>query len=670
MSKSGKTAATAQIKRKHSELKERVNYHNERYHTLDKPEISDYDFDQLFGELLQLENEHDGLDLSDSPTQRVGGDAIAAFKKVDHRLPMISLSNSYNEEDIKEFNARIKKFLRNDKDVEYFAELKLDGLSMELVYENGQLVRALTRGDGVTGEDVTHNVRTIKSIPLKISHKKLLEVRGEILINKKDFVEMNQAYEEAGEMVFANPRNAAAGTIRQLDPKIAASRPLQFFAYALGAYDGITFDSQSDIEDKLSKLKFPVMERNFTVTTASEDELIEYYQKINNERSKLPFDIDGIVIKVNPLSLQEDLGMVARSPRWATAVKFQPEQAQTVIESIVLQVGRTGAITPVAIMKPVKVGGVTITNATLHNQDEIDRKDIRIGDTVTIQRAGDVIPQVVDVITSLRPKNSEKFIIPSKCPTCASKVTREPEEVVLRCQNPFCKSVLIGSLIHFVSRRAMNMEKVGDKLVEAFVEKELVKSFSDLYKLTAKDIQTLERQGDKSIENILNSIEKSRQTTLARFIYALGIRFVGEQTAKLLADHYGTIENFMKTEAEELEKVPEIGEKVSGTILKWLHDKRMQTEVKTLAKFMTFEAPKRNLEGKLSGMSFLVTGTLPVKRDVAHEKIEENGGKLLSGVSAKLSYLIVGEDPGSKADKAQSVGVKIISWEEFLDILK
>lgn len=670
MSKTSKTAATAQIKLKHDELKERVNYHNERYHTLDKPEISDYDFDQMFNELLKLESEHSGLVLSDSPTHRVGGDAIASFKKFDHRLPMISLSNSYNEEDIKEFNARIKKFLRNDKDVEYFAELKLDGLSMELVYEDGQLIRALTRGDGVTGEDVTHNVRTIKSIPLKIAHKKLLEVRGEILINKKDFVEMNQAYEDAGQMVFANPRNAAAGTIRQLDPKIAASRPLQFFAYALGAYEGITFDSQVEIEDKLAKLKFPVMERKYTETTSSEEELIEYYHRINQHRSQLPYDIDGIVIKVNQLSLQEDLGMVARSPRWATAVKFQPEQAQTVIENIVVQVGRTGALTPVAVMKPVKVGGVTITNATLHNQDEVDRKDVRIGDTVVIQRAGDVIPEVVQVVLDKRPKKSEPFQIPTICPACLSKASREPDEAVLRCQNPFCKAILIGSLIHFVSRRAMNMEKVGDKLIEAFVEKELVKSFSDLYKLTAKDIQTLERQGEKSIENILNSIEKSKQTTLSRFIYALGIRFVGEQTAKLLADHYGTIENFMKTDAEELEKVPEIGEKVSGTILKWLHDKRIQSEVKTLAKHMKFEAPKRNMEGKLSGMSFLVTGTLPVKRDVAHEKIEENGGKLLSGVSAKLSYLIVGEDPGSKADKAQSVGVKIISWEEFLELLK
>lgn len=670
MSKSTKTAASAQIKRKHSDLKEKVNYHNERYHTHDKPEISDYDFDQLFSELLKLEEEYSGLDLTDSPSQRVGGDAIAAFKKMDHRLPMISLANSYNEEDIKEFNARIKKFLRNDKDVEYFAELKLDGLSMELVYEDGQLVRALTRGDGVTGEDVTHNVKTIKSIPLKISHKELLEVRGEVLIDKKDFVEMNQAYEEAGQMVFANPRNAAAGTIRQLDPKIAASRPLKFFAYALGAYEGITFDSQKDIEEKLASLKFPIIDRKFTECTSSEKELIEYYHRINQHRAQLPFDIDGIVIKVNSLSLQDDLGMVARSPRWATAVKFQPEQAQTVIENIVVQVGRTGALTPVAVMKPVKVGGVTITNATLHNQDEIDRKDVRIGDTVVVQRAGDVIPEVVQVILDKRPKHSEAFLIPAHCPTCGTKASKEPEEVVLRCQNPFCKSILIGSLIHFVSRRAMNMEKVGDKLIEAFVELELVQSFSDLYKLTDKDIQKLERQGEKSIQNILNSIEKSRQTTLARFIYALGIRFVGEQTAKLLADHYGTIENFMKTEAEELEKVPEIGEKVSATILKWLHDKRMQAEVKTLAKYMTFEAPKRNLEGKLTGMSFLVTGTLPVKRNEAHEKIEENGGKLLSGVSAKLSYLIVGDDPGSKVDKAQSVGVKIISWEEFLELLK
>lgn len=669
MPKTTKTAASAQIKRKHSDLKEKVNYHNERYHTHDKPEISDYDFDQLFSELLKLEEEYSGLDLTDSPSQRVGGDAIAAFKKMDHRLPMISLANSYNEEDIKEFNARIKKFLRNDKDVEYFAELKLDGLSMELVYEDGQLVRALTRGDGVTGEDVTHNVKTIKSIPLKISHKKLLEVRGEVLIDKKDFVEMNQAYEEAGQMVFANPRNAAAGTIRQLDPKIAASRPLKFFAYALGAYEGITFDSQKDIEEKLAKLKFPIIDRKFTECTSSEEELIGYYHRINQHRAQLPFDIDGIVIKVNQMSLQDDLGMIARSPRWATAVKFQPEQAQTVIENIVVQVGRTGALTPVAVMKPVKVGGVTITNATLHNQDEIDRKDVRIGDTVVVQRAGDVIPEVVQVIIDKRHNLAPAFTIPNICPVCGSKASKEPDEAVLRCQNAFCKAILIGSLIHFVSRRAMNMEKVGDKLIEAFVELELVKSFSDLYKLTDKDIQKLERQGEKSIQNILNSIEKSRQTTLARFIYALGIRFVGEQTAKLLADHYGTIENFMKTEAEELEKVPEIGEKVSATILKWLHDKRMQAEVKTLAKYMTFEAPKRNLEGKLTGMSFLVTGTLPVKRNEAHEKIEENGGKLLSGVSAKLSYLIVGDDPGSKVDKAQSVGVKIISWEEFLELL-
>lgn len=665
-----KPEASAKIKRLHDELKERIHYHNERYHTHDKPEVSDYEFDLMFNELLNLEDSYSGLNLEDSPTRRVGGEAISAFQKVNHRLPMISLANSYDEEDIKEFNSRIKKFLRNDKDVEYFSELKLDGLSIELVYEDGQLVRALTRGDGVTGEDVTHNVKTIKTIPLKIAHKKLLEVRGEILINKADFVEMNQAYEELGQMVFANPRNAAAGTIRQLDPKIAASRPLKFFAYALGAYEGIQFDSQKEIEEKLSELKFPTIERKYTECTSNEKELIEYYHRINQHRAQLPFDIDGIVIKVNSLALQDDLGLVARSPRWATAVKFQPEQAQTVIENIIVQVGRTGALTPVAVMKPVKVGGVTITNATLHNQDEIDRKDVRIGDTVVVQRAGDVIPEVVQVILDRRPKKSEAFHIPTNCPTCGTKASKEPDEAVLRCQNPFCKSILIGSLIHFVSRRAMNIEKVGDKLVEAFVENALVENFSDLYKLTSADIQKLERQGEKSIENILNSIEKSKKTTVARFIYALGIRFVGEQTAKLLADHYGTVENFMKTEAEELEKVPEIGEKVSATILKWLHDKRMQKEVKELLKFMSFEAPKRKLEGKLSGLSFLVTGTLPVKRDQAHEVIEENGGKLLSGVSAKLSYLIVGDDPGSKVDKAQSVGVKIISWEEFLGLLK
>lgn len=666
-----KTIANQEIKDNYEQLKSRVKYHNDRYHNSDKPEISDYEFDQLFNELLEIEKAYDGLNLTDSPTQRVGGNAISVFQKVNHSTPMLSLSNSYNEQDIFDFDERVKKFLRNDAQVEYFAELKLDGLSIELVYEKGQLVRALTRGDGVTGEDVTHNVKTIKNIPLKIKHKDLLEVRGEILITKADFIEMNLANEEAGLPLFANPRNAAAGTIRQLDPKVAASRPLKFYAYALGKYEGIEFTSQQNIENTFAELKFPVIDQKYTTCVDQPELLVKYYESINQQRPQLPFDIDGIVIKVNSLKLQDDLGLIARSPRWATAVKFQPEQAETLIENIVVQVGRTGALTPVAIMKPVKVGGVTITNATLHNQDEIDRKDIRIGDSVIVQRAGDVIPEIVNVILSKRNPQAEKYTINPECPSCGNIASKEPEEAVLRCQNPACKSILVGSLIHFVSRRAMNIEKVGDKLIEALVSKKLVENFSDLYKLNPEKLQTLERQGDKSIKNILDSIEKSKTTTLARFIYALGIRFVGEQTAKLIADHFMNIENFMQATPEELKLVPEIGEKVSATIIKWLENKKIQIEVKELLEQgLLFEQPKRSADGKLSGFSFLVTGTLPIKRDQAHQIIEENGGKLLSGVSAKLNYLIAGDDPGSKVDKANSVGCKIISWDEFLKLLE
>jgi len=676
-STSGKQSKEKALDR-YEQLKKTIRHHDELYHTLDKPEISDYDYDQLFTELLKIEAEHPEFDRSDSPSQRVGGLAIDQFQKVAHRKPMLSLANSYSAEDLIDFDERVKKFLRFEKDssekVEYFAELKLDGLSMELVYENGTLTRALTRGDGVIGEDVTHNIKTIKSIPLKLKAKTapaLLEVRGEVLIYKKDFLELNAKNEELGQMVFANPRNAAAGTVRQLDPKIAATRPLKFIAYGLGETEGITFKSQANISETLHELGLPILQKNLVVRSSDIEDIVKYYHDIEKKRPSLEFDIDGIVVKVNSLEKQEDLGLVARSPRWATAAKFKPEQAETIIENIIVQVGRTGALTPVAIMKPVKVGGVTITNATLHNQDEIDRKDVRIGDTVYIQRAGDVIPEVVGVVHAKRPKNSKPFHVPSHCPVCNTKAVKEPEDAVARCPNPFCKAVLKESIKHFVSRRAMNVEKVGDKLIETFVDNNLVESFSDLYKLKKDTLLNLERQGEKSVENILNSIETSKKTTLAKFIYALGIRFVGEQTAKLIADHYVTIDDFLKTDAKELEKVPEIGPKVSTAILQFLKDKRWQTEVKTLLKAgIEFEKPKRSSEGPLKGFSFLVTGTLPVKREQAQQFIEENGGKLLSSVSSKLSYLVVGDDPGSKVDKAQALGVKMISWDELQVLAK
>ena len=665
-----KSDVASEARSNHERLKSEVKKHDALYYQKDAPVISDYEYDKIFSELLALESTHPGLNISDSPSQRVGGNAIEQFKKVAHRKPMLSLSNSYSTDDIVEFDLRVKKFLRSDDPVEYFAELKLDGLSMELVYEGGKLVRALTRGDGSVGEDVTHNVRTIKSVPLSIKHDGLLEVRGEVLIQKKDFAEMNAYNTENNLAEFANPRNAAAGTIRQLDPKIAASRPLKFFAYALGEYSGIEFTSQEDLENKFSELGFPIVDRKLICKSSRIEKMTDYYNLIDKKRSSLPFDIDGIVIKVNSMAQQDDLGLVARSPRWATAAKFKPEQAETIVENIIVQVGRTGALTPVALMKPVKVGGVVITNATLHNQDEIDRKDVRIGDTVIIQRAGDVIPEIVSVVESKRLKNSKKYLISENCPACNTKAVKEIEDVVSRCPNPFCKAVVIESIKHFVSRKALNVEKVGDKLIESLVEKKLIEKFSDLYKLDLEKLQLLERQGEKSIENTLSSIQKSKNTTVAKFIYGLGIRFIGEQTAKLLADHFLTVERFMKAEASELETIPEIGPKVSASILKWTSDTRLQKEISDLLKCdFIFEVSKRNADGKLSGLSFLVTGTLPVKRDEAIDLIEKNGGKLLSSVSSKLSYLVVGDDAGSKAEKALSLGVKMISWEELLKML-
>ncbi len=658
------------IKTEHEWLKSQVKKHDQLYHQKDQPEISDQDYDELFQRLLNLEQSNPDLDVSDSPSVRVGGPAIDQFQKAAHRRPMLSLSNSYDANDILEFDLRVKKFLRSNDAVEYFAELKLDGLSMELVYESGLLVKALTRGDGIIGEDVTHNVRTIKSVPTAIQHKGLLEVRGEVLIQKKDFSAMNEYNRENNIAEFANPRNAAAGTIRQLDPKVAASRPLKFFAYALGEYSNIEFVSQDDIENKLFNLGFPVIDRKLVCKTDSVEKIIEYYNQINEKRSALPFDIDGIVLKVNSLKHQDDLGLVARSPRWATAAKFKPEQAQTIVENIIVQVGRTGALTPVALMRAVKVGGVVITNATLHNQDEIDRKDIRIGDTVVIQRAGDVIPEIVRVVETARQPNSERYLISEFCPTCKTKVVKEVEDVVSRCPNPFCQSVVVECIKHFVSRRALNVEKVGDKIIESLVEKKIIEKFSDLYKLNSEKLKQLDRQGDKSIENTLSSIEKSKKTTVAKFIYGLGIRFIGEQTAKLLADHFLSVEKFMQAQAAELETIPEIGPKVSASILKWTTDQRLQTEVSELLNCgFQFEASNRISDGRFSGLSFLVTGTLPVKRDEAHDFIEKNGGKLLSSVSSKLSYLVVGDDPGSKAEKAQSLDVKMISWDELLKMI-
>ncbi len=663
-------------KKRHEELKKIISGHDYQYHVLDQPSVSDFEYDKLYSELLALEKNVTGLDLSNSPSQRVGSTPLDAFTKVPHRLPMLSLANSYSPEDILEFDERVKKFLKTEDDIEYFAEPKFDGLSMELVYEEGLLVRAITRGDGTTGEDVTQNVKTIKSIPLRLDIKNppsIFEVRGEVLMMKKDFANLNETQQENGQQTFANPRNAAAGTIRQLDSKIAASRPLRFFAYALGATDGIEFKTQEDIGKKFSELQIPTVvtsQLRLALVCKNAQAAVDYYYEIEKLRPQLPFDIDGIVIKVNSMHTQDDLGLVARSPRWATAAKFKPEQAFTVVEDIIVQVGRTGAITPVAIMTPVKVGGVTVTNATLHNQDEIDRKDVRINDTVILQRAGDVIPEIVSVVLDKRPKNSKPFLLPTNCPSCGSPTQRAEGEVVTRCVNPLCISVIKESLKHFVARRAMNIDKVGDRLIETLVDHKLLTRFSDFYRLTKEQVLSLDRQGDKSADNIINSIEDSKNPTLARFIFSLGIRFVGEQTAKHLADHFLTIEKFIDASDEELLLVPEIGPKVAKSVQDWIQNPKLTKEIKEMLKLgVKISNPTRAEGGKLSGKSFLITGTLPVKRDDAKDIIEKNGGKILGSVSSKLNYLVVGDDPGSKVEKAQGLGVEIISWDQLQALL-
>ncbi len=667
--------ASVELHKRHESLKSLVRQHDYAYHVLDQPVISDFEYDKLFSELKQLEEAHPDLDVIDSPTQKVGGVVLDAFQKVNHRKPMLSLANSYSPDDLLDFATRVKKFLRESEDFscDYFCEPKFDGLALEIIYENGFLKQAITRGDGLVGEDVTHNIKTIPSVPLKLhlaNPPPLLEVRGEVLIFKKDFETLNLSQQEDGLPSFANPRNAAAGAVRQLDSKIAASRPLKFFGYALGSFEGIDFSTQEEISEFIELCGIP-SSKPYARKCQTPDEVVGFYKELEVSRRNLPFDIDGLVVKLNSLRLQDDLGLVAKSPRWATAAKFKPDQAETVIEDIIVQVGRTGALTPVALMKPVKVGGVTITHATLHNQDEIDRKDVCIGDTVLIQRAGDVIPDIVQVLIDKRPAAAKRFLIPQNCPSCHEAAVKNVEEVVLRCVNPLCPSIVKESLKHFVSRRAMNVEKLGDKWIDSFVEAKLVTKFSDLYRLNKDTLLSLDRQGEKSAQNILDSLEKSKTTTKARFIFALGIRFVGEQTAKLLADHYLTINDFLNSTEESLIQVPEIGPKVARSILSWLQNEKAVSDVHQLLELgIVFEKVTRSAEGPLSGLSFVVTGTLPVKRDEAKDFIEQNGGKILSGVSSKLSYLVVGDDPGSKVDKATALNVPMIDWDGLITLVK
>lgn len=687
-----KKPASPSITARHEQLVALIHEHDYNYHVLDQPTISDFEYDKLFRELQDLERENPHLITPDSPTQRVGAEAISEFEKIAHRRPMLSLANTYSVNEVREFDERVKKFLESEKDVEYFCELKFDGLAVELIYENGRLQGALTRGDGSVGENVLSNVRTMRSVPLSLKGPapQLLEVRGEALMFKQDFAKLNEAQQEDGQQPFANPRNAAAGSIRQLDPRITSRRPLRMFCYAPGVVEGAKFKSQSHWLDFLRERGLPVLnyapwsemrpllksgfkrEAPLAAICANIDEAIEYYETILKVRHHLPFDIDGVVIKVNSFALQDRLGTIARSPRWASAAKFPPEQATTVIENIVVQVGRTGALTPVAVMTPVKVGGVTVVNATLHNQSEIERKDIRIGDTVIVQRAGDVIPEIVEVRLDKRPVSAKPFKIPGCCPVCEEPVVLPEGEVVTRCVNPLCPAILNESIKHFASRRAMNIEKLGDKIIEQMTAHELIRSFSDLYLLSKKDVLSLPRQGEKSAQNIIDSIEASRHTTLSRFIYALGIRFVGEQTAKSLAGHFKTLEAFLDANEEQLMEIADIGPKVAASVLLQLGNKDFRREVKRLIdNGVEIEKPKKIAASKqvLQGLSIVITGTLPMGRDEIKDLIVSLGGKTPGSVSKNTNYVLAGDEAGSKLDKAQELGVPILDWDGFQKLI-
>jgi len=658
------------------DLRESIHYHNYRYYVLDSPEISDQDYDRFFRELEELEKKYPHLITLDSPTQRVGAPPLESFKAVTHNLPMLSLGNAFTEEEIIEFDLRLKRFLKDNTEITYVAEPKLDGLAVELVYLDGVFDVGSTRGDGMTGEDVTQNLKTIKSIPLTLITQKnktippRLEVRGEVFIGITSFHELNRQKDEKGEPRFANPRNAAAGSLRQLDSFITAKRPLDFFCYGVGLVEGYSFTSQWELLKILPQWGFKVNPRIQLCTNIKE--VIEYYRRMEKIREELNYEIDGIVIKVNEFLLQEKLGTISRSPRWALAYKFPPRQAITKIIEIKLQVGRTGAITPVAIMEPVSISGVTVSRATLHNQDEIEKKDIRVGDTVVIQRAGDVIPEVVSVVKEKRPDKTVPFRIPLACPVCGSEVVRLEGEAIYRCFNLSCSAQLKKTIKHFASKRAMDIDGLGDKLVDKFVDEGIIKNVADLYMLKAKDLISLERMGEKLAANIIKAIEGSKERDLDRFIYALGIRHVGEHLATILTEHYPLLEDLMDVTEDELMQINEIGPEVARSVVGFFSQKGNRELIQRLRNVgIKIRAKKEKKEGALQGKTIVFTGTLTqFTRHEAEKRAESLGAQISSSVNKKTDFVVVGSDPGSKYEKAKNLGIPIITEDAFKKIVE
>lgn len=657
-----------EIRERVEKLREEIRRYDYYYYVLNQPLISDAEYDRLFRELQELERRYPELVTPDSPTQRVGAPPAEEFAPVEHAIPMLSLQNCFNDEELEEWDDRVRRLLGGEP-VEYVCEPKLDGLSVELVYVDGVFTVGSTRGDGRVGEDVTRNLRTIKQVPLRLfpldgKVPRLLEARGEVYMEKEAFRRLNEERERAGEPLFANPRNAAAGSLRQLDPNVTASRPLKIFFYAMGRAEGIEIRSQVELLTTFPKLGLPVNPLWKLCKTL--DEVKAFYRELLGMRHELPYEADGMVVKVNDFRQREILGEVSRAPRWAIAYKFPAEEATTRVLDIIVQVGRTGALTPVAILEPVEVSGATVSRATLHNEDEIRRKDVRIGDWVIVRRAGEVIPEVVKSIPERRTGQEREFRMPERCPACGGPVVRPPGEVAYRCENLSCPARIKESIRHFASRRAMDIEGLGEKLVDKLVETGLVRKLSDIYRLKKEDLVNLERMGEKSAQNLLEQIERSKNAGLARLIFALGIRYVGEHLAEVLAEHFPSLEALSKADYYELIQIPEIGPRIAQSIVDFFkneENRKLIQELKELGVKTEAEKPK---EGPLSGKTFVFTGTLSAfTREEARRLVESLGGRVASGVSRKVDYVVVGADPGEKLRKAQELGITILTEEEF-----
>jgi DNA ligase (NAD+) len=661
------------IEKKIEALREKIRHHEYRYYVLDDPELSDADFDKLMNELKRLEAENPKLITPDSPTQRVGGKPREGFVKAKHSSPMLSLDNAYSEEELRDWERRVHE-LTGRSDLEYICELKLDGMSLALLYSDGHLERGITRGDGNIGEDVTLNVRTVRSIPLSIPQDKLkragipaeFEVRGEMLMPLAAFRKLNEERERQGLATFANPRNFTAGTVRQLEPSITAQRRMDFFAYML-LKDGRTYlDRQSKTMDALEQAGFKVNPNRKLAKNLAE--AWKFIQSWESKRESLPYEIDGIVIKVDRTAWQRELGFTGKAPRWAIAYKYAARGAVTQIEDIVPQVGRTGKLTPVAWLKPVPIGGTTVSRATLHNMDEIERLGVKIGDWVEVERGGDVIPKVVKVVEDKdHPRGRKKFVMPEHCPVCGGNVVRTPGEADHRCVNANCPAKLQGTILHFASRHVMNIDGLGDALVNQLTQRGLVKNVADLYRVTKDDLLKLERMGEKSADNVLAEIEASKKLPLERVIFGLGIRFVGERTAQFLAEHFGSLDAIMNASSEELEEVTEVGPRIAESIVEFFADEHNRKLVSDLRKAdLTFTGQKKEKGTKLAGKTFVLTGTLERHtRDEAKKMIEDAGGRVSGSVSKKTDYVVAGSDAGSKLDRARELGVSVIGEEEL-----